>query len=157
MTAKKQQLEDSQEKVNAFSIEKACKSSNLIKNLREVVESHPDETAKNFGMAIIHLIYDNYDKMLACFEFIAKRNPNIPLIQRRIAEIHIHRSNFKAAIPYLEKVLELEEEDMTAKIWLSLSYFVTGDLKKAKSSLKCLKGYIFMMHAANSNWFEQDN
>jgi len=143
-------------KINAFSLEETCKSSNLIKNLREVIESHPDEIAKNFGLAIMHLIYDNYDKMLNCLEFVAEQYPNIPLIQRRIAEIYIHRNNFQAAIPYLEKVLELEEEDMTAKIWLSLSYYAIGNEKKAKSNLKCLKGYIFMMYAANSNWLDQD-
>lgn len=154
MTQDKQQIESAEEKTNVFSIESACKSHNLIKNLRFVIESHPDETAKNFGMSIMHLIYDNYDKMLACLEFIAQQHPDIPLIQRRIAEIHIHRNDFHAAIPFLEKVLELEEEDMTAKVWLSLSYFVTGNEKKAKSNLKCLKGHVFMMYAANSNWLD---
>lgn len=157
MAENKQQIEAVEEKTNVFSIEKACKSHNLIKNLRSVIESHQDETAKNFGLSIMHLIFDNYDKMLACLEFVAQQHPDIPLIQRRIAEIHIHRSNFKAAIPHLEKVLELEEEDMTAKVWLSLSYYATGNEKKAKSSLKGLKGYIFMMHATNSNWLEQEN
>ena len=146
--------ETNSQKTKDFSIEKVCKSHNLINNLRSVIESHPDEIAKNFGMAVIHLIYDNYDKMLACLEFVAQQYPDISLIQKRIAEIHIHRNNFQEAIPYLEKVLELEGGDMTAKIWLTLSYYATGNEKKAKSSLKCLKGYIFMMHAANSNWLE---
>ncbi len=140
MAENKSQTENTDEKTNVFSIEKVCQSHNLIKNLREVIDSHPDETAKNFGMAIMHLIYDNYDKILACLEFVAERHPNIPLIQRRIAEIHIRRNNFQTAIPYLEKALELNKKDMTAKIWLSLSYYAAGNEKKSQVKFEMLKG-----------------
>lgn len=154
MPESKQQNDTRDEKSGTFSVERVCKSNNLIKNLREVIESHPDEIAKNFGMAIVYLICDKYDKMLSCLELVAQQYPDVPLIQRRIAEIHIYRSNFQEAIPYLEKVLELEEEDMTAKIWLSLIYFVTGDIKKGKASLKSLKGFIFVLRAENTKWSE---
>lgn len=157
MADHKEQIEKNEGAVETFSIEKACKSNNFLRNLQYVIESHPDESAKNWGMSILHLLNDNYDKMLACLKFIAVQHPNIALIQRRIAEFYIHRNNYQAAIPYLEKTLELSEEDMTAKIWLNLSYYATGNEKKAKSCLKSLKGYIFLMHAANNNWLEQES
>jgi hypothetical protein len=51
----------------------------------------------------------------------------------------------------LEKDLELEQEDMIAKIWLNLSYFVTGEVKKVKANLKSLKGFIFGVEDENTN------
>lgn len=54
------------EKTSAFSIEEACRSSNMMRNLRSVIEAHPDECAKNFGMSIMYLINEEHDKMLEC-------------------------------------------------------------------------------------------
>jgi len=40
------------EKVNSFSLEKACKSDNSIKNLLEIIESHQDELIETNIQAI---------------------------------------------------------------------------------------------------------
>lgn len=157
MAESKQKSRIQGEVSNSFSLETVCKSSNFIKNLREIIETHPDDGAKNLGLSIIHLLYGNYDKVLNCLDIIASQHPDIPLIQRRIAEIYIYRNNFQAAIPYLEKVLELNEEDMTAQIWLNLSYFVTGETKKARANLKLLKSFVFSLNAKESNWSKNEN
>lgn len=145
------------EGTNAFSLENTCKSSNLMKNLREVLETHPDECAKNLGMSIMHMLYDNHDKMLECLKFLVKNNPELPLLHRRIAEIYINRDDYKTAVPHLEKALKLDNQDLTAKIWLGLSYYATGNEKKAKICLDLLKEDVFLLHAGSTNWFEQTN
>lgn len=104
------------EKPTSFSIEKACKSHNLLKNLRAVVESHQDESAKNLGMSILHLLNDDFSKMLDCLQSLAQAHPEIGLINRRIAEIYINRNDFETAITYLEKALTIDKEDLTAII-----------------------------------------
>lgn len=138
--------------INTFSIEKVCQSSNFLKNLQAVIQSHPDETARNFGMSIIYLLDEEHDKALEYLESIAQKNPNISLIQLRIAEIFIYRNDYRTAITYLEKVLELDNEDLTAKFWLCLSYYMLGEAEKAKFSTKSLKESIFLLQMTKSNW-----
>lgn len=149
-------LKITREKPNSFSIEKACKSHNLLKNLQAVIESHQDESAKNFGMAILHLLNSDFTEMTKCLKALAQAHPEVGLINRRIAEIYINQNDFETAIAYLEKALELDKEDVTAKIWLGLGYFEIGNEEKAKTYLKSLSKNIFMLYAANSNLFNQE-
>jgi predicted Zn-dependent protease len=135
-----------------FDLEKACRSNKLLKNLREVVQSHQSEIASNFGMSIIHLIEDENDKILTCLNFLIKECPEISLLHRRLAEVFIRKDDYKQAIPHLEKAIKLDSEDLTAKVWLSLSYFKVGEQKKALMSLEDLKSHIFVLHVTDSNW-----
>lgn len=135
-----------------FDLEKACRSNKLLKNLREVVQSHQSEIASNFGMSIIYLIEDEHDKIPACLNFLIKEYPEVPLIHRRLGEVFIRKDDYKQAIPHLEKAIKLDSEDLTAKVWLSLSYFKVGEQKKATSSLEDLKSHIFVLQALDSNW-----
>lgn len=139
-----------------FSMKEACNSNNLMTNLRLVVESHPDETAKNLGMSIMHLLDNRYDKTLECLEYLNENYPEIGLINRRIAEIHISRSDYKTAVSYLKKALKSDEEDLTAKFWLGLSYYAIGDEKKAKTYLNLLKRDVFILQASKEEWLEQE-
>jgi predicted Zn-dependent protease len=135
-----------------FDLEKACSSNKLLKNLREVIQSHQSEIASNFGMSIIHLIEDENDKILTCLNFLINECPEISLLHRRLAEVFIRKDNYKQAIPHLEKAIKLDGEDLTAKVWLSLSYFKVGEQKKALLSLEDLKSHIFVLHATDGNW-----
>lgn len=135
-----------------FDLEKACQSNKLLKNLQEVVQSHQSEIASNFGMSIIYLIEDENDKILTCLNFLIKECPEIPLLHRRVAEVFIRKDDYKQAIPHLEKAIKLDSEDLTAKVWLSLSYFKIGEQKKALLSLEDLKTHIFVLHVTDSNW-----
>ncbi|MCD9188947.1 MAG: hypothetical protein LUM44_21195 [Pyrinomonadaceae bacterium] len=137
---------------NDFSLECACRSSNLLKNLSDIIKTHPNNTAQNFGMSIIHLIEGDSDKTVNCLESIIAENPNISLLHRRIAEVFINNNDYKQAIIHLENALEADKEDLTAKIWLSLSYFEIGNSKKAGAILTELKEYIFHLNIKNNNW-----
>jgi predicted Zn-dependent protease len=135
-----------------FDLEKACRSNKLLKNLREVVQSHQSEIASKFGMSIIHLIEDEPDKIPDCLNFLIEEYPEVPLIHRRLGEVFIRKDDYKQAIPHLEQAVKLDDEDLTAKVWLGLSYFKIGEQKKAASSLEDLKSHIFVLHATDGNW-----
>ena len=135
-----------------FSIECACRSNNLLNNLQNIIQSHPNNTAQNFGMSVIHLIEGDPDKMINCLELIIKENPNISLLHRRIAEVFINKDDYRQAIIHLENALKADEEDLTAKVWLGLSYFEIGNTKKAGAILRELKEYIFHLNVMGNNW-----
>jgi len=135
-----------------FDLEKACRSNKLLKNLSEVIQSHQSEIASNFGMSIIHLIEDEHDEIPTCLNFLIKECPEVSLIHRRLGEVFIRKDDYKQAIPHLEKAVKLDSEDLTAKVWLSLSYFKVGEQKKALSSLEDLKSHIFVLQATDGNW-----
>lgn len=137
---------------NDFSLECACRSSNLLKNLRNIIQTHPNSTAQNFGMSIIHLIEGDSDKVVNYLESIIAENPNISLLHRRIAEVFINNNDYKQAIIHLENALEADKEDLTAKLWLSLSYFETGNTKKAGTILMELKDCLFHLNVMSNNW-----
>lgn len=153
MVANKRQIETCEEKIALFSIEQTCKSSSLMKNLRDVLESHPSESAKNLGMSIFYLINGEHRKMLECLELLAQKHPEIAEIHRRVGEGYIKRNDYQTAITHLKNAVKLNDEDVTAKIWLGFSYFVIGDEKKAKICLDLIKNDVFLLHAENSNWF----
>lgn len=135
-----------------FDLEKACQSNKLLKNLREVIQSHQSEIASKFGMSIIHLIEDEHEEIPDCLNFLINECPEVSLIHRRLGEVFIRKDDYKQAIPHLEKAIKLDSEDLTAKVWLSLSYFKVGEQKKALSSLEDLKGHVFVLHVKDSNW-----
>jgi len=143
------------EKMSDFSIEEACKSNNLLSNLITVVKSHPDDSAKQLGLSILFLIQEEHGKMLDCLNILARKFPEVASLHRRIAEVYINQGDFVTAVPHLEKALKLNNHDMTAKIWLGLSYYATGN-KKAETCLSLLKSDVFLLHAANVNWFKED-
>lgn len=137
---------------NAFSIETICQSDNFIRNLFEVIESHQNETAVQFGKSIIYFIEDDFKNMLQCLEYLIELFPNITLLHRRIAEVHIYENNYQKAVPHLEKVIELDKKDLTAKVWLNLSYFKMGKAKKANDSLSELKKLVFILTVKERNY-----
>lgn len=148
-------MEESQSKSethNCFSMEKVCQSNNFIKNLLEIIESHPNENAVNFGRSIIYFIDDDFDNMLECLELLTKSFPNISLLHRRIAEAHIYKNRYQKAITHLERVLELDTKDLTAKVWLVLSYFKVGKAKEANDGLHELKNFIFTLKATERSY-----
>jgi predicted Zn-dependent protease len=118
---------------NTFSLETACKSNNVVRNLEQVIQSHPDNTARSFGMSIVHLFEHKTDELLETLKLILKENPTISLLNRRLAEALIANNEHRKAIPYLEMAVELNEEDLTAVVWLSLCYSKTGNPEKTEA------------------------
>lgn len=136
-----------EETLNDFSLTTTCQSSNILKNLLDIIETHPSEAAVNFGRSIIYFIVDDYGKSLNYLEILSEKYPNIPLLHHRIAEILIKSSEYKKATFHLEKVLEFDKENLTAKIWLCLSYFKLCDTVKACELLNELNNFVFVLKA----------
>lgn len=108
--------------------------------------------AAQFGKSIIYYIEDDFRNMLQCLECLTESFPNIPLLHRRIAEAHIHENNYQKAIPHLEKVVELDNKDLTAKVWLNLSYFKIGKTKEANAILNELKNLVFILNVTERSY-----
>lgn len=145
---RKSETKNKTEKV--FSLEKVCHSKNFIKNLTEIIETHPSETASQFGKSIIHFILDEYDEMLRCLETLSESFPDLPLIHRRIAEGYIYKGEYSKAAVHLEKVLNLDKKDLTAKVWLALIYSKIGNSKGAESAFVDLSKLVFVLDVAEN-------
>lgn len=144
--------ENGTESENRFSLEKICRSDNFVKNLLEIIETHPDESASQFGRSIIHFILDDYDNMLNHLASLAESFPNISLLHRRIAEGYIYQNKFSKAVSHLEKAVELDKKDLTAKVWLILIYFKIGETKQAKVEFQELTKLIFVLQVSEMSF-----
>lgn len=154
MAANKQSTEKSCERTKTFSIERACESPNFVKNLSDIIETHPDENARNFGMSIIHLLSRNYNETLKYLEFLTETHPNISLLHRRIGEVYISQDKFETAAAHLEEALKLEK-DFTVLFWLGLIHNKLGNENKANICFDVLKDDVFFLHASNHNWVNE--
>ena len=91
-------------KKKEFSLEEACKSNSYLANLREIVQTHSCESARNLGLAILSGFNDESEKAVELLELLVKKNPNINLLHQRIAEFCIDSSNYKKAVFHLGSV-----------------------------------------------------
>lgn len=149
--------ESVEETSNKFSLENDCQSSNLLKNLLDIIESHPSEAAIKFGRSIIYFIVKDYNKTLNCLEFLTEKYPEVPLFHQRIAEVLIRNSNYEKASHHLEKVLEFDQENLTAKVWLCLSYFKLCHIEKAHKMLADLNNFVFLLKVTEINYNDLDS
>lgn len=138
--------------MSTFSLKESCQTSNFLKNLQDVISTHPDENAQKLGLSIIHLMEGKDDNVLNILTTLAESNADIPLLWRRIAEIHLSQNDYEQAIAHLEKTLKLDKEDLTAMIWLGFCYFQTGEKKKGMIIFELLKESVYCLQAVNSNW-----
>lgn len=145
-------FENETELDQCFSLEKICRSDNFIKNLLEIIETHPNESASRFGLSIIHFILDDYDKMLKLLESLAESFPNISLLHRRIAEGYIYQKKYFKAVKHLEKAIQINDKDLTAKVWLILLYFKVGKAKQADINFQALTKLIFVLDVSEKSF-----
>lgn len=132
-------------KKKEFSLEEACKSTNYVTNLREIVQTHSGESARDLGLSILNSFNDEHEKALELLELLVKKNPNISLLHQRIAELCIDSDNYKKAIFHLEKVIEIQNQDLTARFWLCLIYHSQGNTEKAKTIFEYLKKFVYRL------------
>jgi tetratricopeptide (TPR) repeat protein len=137
-----------------FSLEKACQSTKYLTNLEEIIQTHPCESARTFGMSIISLFDEKNEESLRHLELLAEGNPNIILIHQRIAEFCIDFGKYEKAVVHLEKVVELEKQDLTAQFWLCLIYHTLGKTGKARKSFEYLKEFVYRIRVKTRNWRE---
>ena len=138
-----------------FSLEEACKSTNYFANLREVIQTHPCDSARTLGLSIITAFNEETEIALEHLESLVQDNPEIPLLHRRIAEFYIDINKFEEAVIHLEKVIELQKKDLTARFWLCLIYLLLGEREKAKEPFKYLKDYIYQLQVNTKSWREE--
>ena len=138
-------------KKREFSLEKACQSTNYLANLQDVIQTHPCESARVFGMSIINSFAEENEKSLQQLELLVEKNPNIALLHQRIAEFYIDFEKYEKAAFHLEKIIELEKQDLTARFWLCLIYYLLGETKKAKETFKYLKEFVYRIRVKTIN------
>lgn len=138
-----------------FSLEETCKSTSYFANLREVIRTHPCDSARNLGMSIITAFNEETEIALEYLESLVQDNPEIPLLHRRIAEFYIDSNKFEEAVIHLEKVIELQTKDLTARFWLCLIYLLQGEKEKAKEPFKYLKDFIYQLQVTTKTWREE--
>lgn len=132
-------------KKREFSLEEACKSNSYLANLTEIVQTHSCESARNLGLAILSGFNDESEKAVELLESLVKKNPNISLLHQRIAEFCIDSDNYKKAVFHLEKVIELQDQNLTARFWLCLIYHSQGNAEKAKDTFEYLKKLVYRL------------
>lgn len=81
----------------------------------------------------------------------------MPLFHQRIAEVLIRNSNYEKASHHLEKVLEFDEENLTAKVWLCLSYFKLCNMEKAYKMLNELNDFVFLLKFTQIDYNDLDS
>lgn len=138
-----------------FSLEETCKSTSYLANLREVIQTHPCDSARNLGLSIITAFNEETEIALEHLKSLVRENPEIPLLHRRIAEFYIDGNEFEEAIIHLEKVIELQTKDLTARFWLCLIYLLRGEKEKAKEPFKYLKDFIYQLQVITKTWREE--
>lgn len=116
-------------------------SPSRLKELREILGSHQDMTAKEFGLATISVMLNDFDAALEHMKTVIDRKPDVPFLHRRLAEILILRDEHEDAIPHLEKVIEQDPQDSATPMLLLSTYQRTGNYEKAQKLEVYLTAY----------------
>lgn len=116
---------------NFFSLESIVDSPGLLKELRQIISSHQDKTAREFGLATISVMLNDYEAALEHMKNVIAKKPDVPFLHRRLAEILILRDEHEEAIPHLERVVEQDPQDSTSPMLLLTTYQRTGNYEKA--------------------------
>ncbi len=141
-------------KKKQFSLEEACQSPNLFVNLAEVIQTHPCEAARIFGMSIISSFNGKNEESLEYLELLAQDNPDMVLLHQRIAESCIYFEEYEKAVVHLKKVIDLENENLTARFWLCLTYCLLGETGKAKGGSEYFRKLVHRLQVKTKTWQE---
>lgn len=137
---------------DSFSLEQACCSTNYLNNLKTVVNTHQNHSARIFGKSLIYFLIGNSKEMLRCFDQLITENPQISLLYRRAGELLVHEEEHALAIEYLEKALELNEHDLTSRMWLSYCLVKDGKTTEAEKQFNVIKDHILYLNLDKTNW-----
>jgi tetratricopeptide (TPR) repeat protein len=90
--------------------------------------------------------------MLDYLESLSEPFPKLSLLHRRIAEAYIHQNKFSKAANHLEKAVEINDKDLTAKVWLILLYFKVRKAKQANINFQNLTELIFVLDVSEKSF-----
>lgn len=147
------QNNEDRKQVTSFSIENTCRSTNYLKNLKAIIETHPDNSAKILGESIIWMIMGKTDEMIESYRRLINDHPDIALLHRRAGELRICQKQYADAIPYFDRAVELDEHDLTSRFWRSFCHFKNNDLEGVKFELEYLEERVIYLNTIESNWF----
>lgn len=137
---------------DSFSIRLACRSTDPLTNLRSIIETHPDQDARILGESIVYFLSGKSQKMLECYERLIEENPDIPLLYRRAGELSICARKYSQAATYFAKAIELSDEDLTNRLWLSFCHLKNNDIEAANSEFEHLEERVFYIDISELNW-----
>lgn len=103
---------------------------------KQAVDSNPGDPALWAGLAAAQSLAGDWDDARESALRALELDPNRALASRTFAEVCMQERDYAAAIPALEKVLELEPTDLRARFLLGTAYSQTGEHEKALDFLK---------------------
>lgn len=106
---------------------------------KKAVASTPGDPALWAGLAAAETLAGDWDSARESALKALDLDPNRTLASRTFAEVCMQERDYAAAIPVLEKVLELEPADMGARFLLGTAYSQTGEHEKAFAFLKAVE------------------
>lgn len=98
---------------------------------RSAVDSTPGDPALWAGLAAAEAMAGNWDDARESAQKAIGLDPSRVLALRTYAEVCMQERDYPAAVPALEKVLELESGDAGAEFLLGTAYSQTGEHEKA--------------------------
>ncbi len=114
-------------------------SSDFLTSERYFKRSYDENNGQSKALAALAVIYDEKGKRketLKLFEKHLKKYPDDYLILGRILDFHISQSDFKKALPYLEKMTDLNPSETAIKFKLSYLYREVKEYRKAIGTLE---------------------
>ena len=97
---------------------------------KQAVDSNPGDPALWAGLAAAQSLAGDWDDARESALRALELDPNRALASRTFAEVCMQERDYAAAIPALEKVLELEPADLRARFLLGTAYSQTGRARK---------------------------
>jgi len=103
-----------------------------IMYLRRALEVSPKDNRPRIWIAQTLTSLDSLPEALEMYQQAIAAEPENPEAQRGAGVVLLLQKNWADAIPYLEKAVQLEPENIQGHIWLAQAYSNSGDLNRAK-------------------------
>ncbi len=113
--------------------------SDLASSEKYFKRAYKEDSTKSKALAALAVIYEELGKgeiTLNLFKRHLKQNPEDYLILGRVLDYYISKSDFKKALPYLEKMTDLNPRELTIRFKLSYLYREVKAYRKAIGTLE---------------------
>lgn len=134
-----------------FSIKKICQPNGLLGQLREVVECHHDEDARQIGLSVVHLLENDDRRSLECLKTLVGKYPDVSILQQRLAETYLSVREDERAVIHFERAVKLDKKNYTAMFWLALCYYRSSSPEKGAIIFDRLREKVYLLHIADSD------
>jgi tetratricopeptide (TPR) repeat protein len=104
-----------------------------IEYLRRALEVNPKDNRPRIWIAQTLTSLDSLPEALEMYQQAIAAEPQNAEAQRGAGVVLLLQKNWADAIPYLEKAVQLEPENIQGHIWLAQAYSNSGDLNRAKA------------------------